>query len=83
MSSDSSSLSAQVNRLGMGADQEHETAPAELVASVEDLLNQLGPKFSSLSSEMIAKMDEMSRRLDNLEATIQAGNTAAESEADK
>lgn len=29
------------------------------------------------------KVDEMSRRLDNLEATIQAGNTQTESDVEK
>ncbi|KAK0773812.1 hypothetical protein LTR02_005004 [Friedmanniomyces endolithicus] len=51
-----------------------DTAPSDLVAVVDDLLNQLSSKFSNLSGELIGKMDEMSRRLDNLEATIQAGN---------
>ncbi|KAJ9629465.1 hypothetical protein H2203_001839 [Taxawa tesnikishii (nom. ined.)] len=49
-----------------------DTAPAELTAVVDDLLNQLTTKFSNISSELISKMDEMSRRLDSLEATIQA-----------
>ncbi|OAL46753.1 hypothetical protein IQ07DRAFT_590287 [Pyrenochaeta sp. DS3sAY3a] len=46
----------------------------ELAAVVDDLLNQLNTKFTSISSELLAKMDDMSRRLDNLEATIQAGD---------
>ncbi|KAF2027459.1 hypothetical protein EK21DRAFT_71799 [Setomelanomma holmii] len=45
----------------------------ELAAVVDDLLNQLNTKFSTISSELLSKMDDMSRRLDNLEATIQAG----------
>lgn len=32
-----------------------DTAPAELVAVVDDLLNQLSSKFSNLSSELIGK----------------------------
>jgi len=39
---------------------------------VDDLLNQLNTKFTTISSELLSKMDDMSRRLDNLEATIQA-----------
>ncbi|KAI1326810.1 heat shock factor binding protein 1-domain-containing protein [Xylariaceae sp. FL0255] len=44
----------------------------ELTAVVEELLNSLSNKFASVSSEMFTKMDEMSRRLDNLEAALQA-----------
>ncbi|KAF2848173.1 hypothetical protein T440DRAFT_178942 [Plenodomus tracheiphilus IPT5] len=46
----------------------------ELTAVVDDLLNQLNTKFTTISSELLSKMDDMSRRLDNLEATIQAGD---------
>ncbi|KAK3997622.1 hypothetical protein QBC44DRAFT_315237 [Cladorrhinum sp. PSN332] len=45
-------------------------ARAELTAQVEDLLNTLSNKFAGVSSEIFAKMDEMSRRLDNLEAQM-------------
>ncbi|KAI0124307.1 heat shock factor binding protein 1 [Xylariales sp. AK1849] len=44
----------------------------ELNVVVEELLNTLSNKFAGVSSEIFAKMDEMSRRLDNLEATLQA-----------
>ncbi|KAI0833039.1 heat shock factor binding protein 1-domain-containing protein [Hypoxylon sp. FL0890] len=44
----------------------------ELTAVVEDLLNTLSNKFSGVSAEIFAKMDEMSRRLDTLEAALQA-----------
>ncbi|PSN66323.1 hypothetical protein BS50DRAFT_635462 [Corynespora cassiicola Philippines] len=47
---------------------------AELAQVVDDLLNQLNSKFTTISSELLAKMDDMSRRLDNLESTIQAGD---------
>ncbi|KAI6710165.1 hypothetical protein JHW43_007297 [Diplocarpon mali] len=50
------------------------TAPAELSAVVDELLNSLSNKFAGVSSEIFAKMDEMSRRLDNLEATLQNSN---------
>ncbi|KAH8663915.1 heat shock factor binding protein 1-domain-containing protein [Xylariales sp. PMI_506] len=46
-------------------------ASDELNVVVEELLNSLSNKFASVSSEIFAKMDEMSRRLDNLEATLQ------------
>ncbi|KAK3700788.1 hypothetical protein LTR37_015760 [Vermiconidia calcicola] len=84
MSTDSASLSAQVNKLNINEQSSPgETAPSELVATVDDLLNQLSSKFSNMSSELISKMDEMSRRLDSLEATIQAGNSQKEGENDK
>ncbi|KAI1419784.1 heat shock factor binding protein 1-domain-containing protein [Xylaria sp. FL1777] len=44
----------------------------ELTAVVEELLNSLSNKFTTVSSEIFAKMDEMSRRLDNLEAALRA-----------
>ncbi|KAK5658525.1 hypothetical protein OQA88_1917 [Cercophora sp. LCS_1] len=47
-------------------------ARGELTAQVEDLLNTLSNKFAGVSSEIFAKMDEMSRRLDNLEQQILA-----------
>ena len=72
-------------------------APAELSAVVDDLLNGLSAKFTSVSEEIFAKsvllscssrdillminaVDDMSRRLDNLEATIQ---TSEESSTNK
>jgi heat shock factor-binding protein 1 len=48
-------------------------ATEELSVVIDDLLNQLGTKFSTISEELLGKMDEMSRRLDSLEAAIQAG----------
>ncbi|KAL2151848.1 hypothetical protein VTH82DRAFT_5032 [Thermothelomyces myriococcoides] len=47
-------------------------ARGELTAQVDELLNTLSNKFASVSSEIFAKMDEMSRRLDNLEAQLMA-----------
>ncbi|GAB1314161.1 Heat shock factor-binding protein 1 [Madurella fahalii] len=47
-------------------------ARAELTVQLEDLLNTLSNKFAGVSSEIFAKMDEMSRRLDNLEAQLMA-----------
>ncbi|KAH8891329.1 hypothetical protein GQ53DRAFT_746837 [Thozetella sp. PMI_491] len=43
---------------------------AEFTAQLEELLNTLSNKFAGVSSEIFAKMDEMSRRLDNLEAQL-------------
>ncbi|KXT10612.1 hypothetical protein AC579_7527 [Pseudocercospora musae] len=83
--SDSTSLSAQVNKLNLGNDTASlkstktgiETEPSELIAVVDDLLNQLSAKFSNVSADMLGKLDDMSKRLDALEAQIQAGNAAA------
>ncbi|KAG6004785.1 hypothetical protein E4U43_000681 [Claviceps pusilla] len=50
-----------------------ETSSSDVSAAVEDLLNTLSNKFASVSSEIFAKMDEMSRRLENLEAALQQG----------
>ncbi|KAK4250255.1 hypothetical protein VTI28DRAFT_4115 [Corynascus sepedonium] len=50
----------------------NDDARGELTAQVDDLLNTLSNKFATVSSEIFAKMDEMSRRLDNLEAQLVA-----------
>jgi len=47
-------------------------APAELSVVVDELLNSLSNKFAHVSSEIFAKMDDISRRLDTLEVTLQA-----------
>jgi len=47
-------------------------APTELTAAVDDLLETVRSKFSTATTEMLAKMDDMSRRLDNLEAVLRA-----------
>ncbi|KAI1164278.1 heat shock factor binding protein 1-domain-containing protein [Nemania serpens] len=44
----------------------------ELTAVVEELLSSLSNKFTTVSGEIFAKMDEMSRRLDSLEAALRA-----------
>ncbi|TKA23216.1 hypothetical protein B0A50_07609 [Salinomyces thailandicus] len=83
MASTDTTLSAQVDRLNIQDDSHSsEIAPSELVSVVDDLLAQLQTKFSNVSAELVGKLDEMSRRLDNLEATIQASNeqTAAQEE---
>ncbi|KZF26580.1 hypothetical protein L228DRAFT_264959 [Xylona heveae TC161] len=49
--------------------------PAELAASVDELLNGLEKKFTSVSTEILAKIDEMSKRLDTIEATLQSGDS--------
>ncbi|KAI0154747.1 hypothetical protein GGR52DRAFT_573745 [Hypoxylon sp. FL1284] len=44
----------------------------ELTATLEDMLGTLSTKFDGVSKELFAKMDEMSRRLDNLETALRA-----------
>ncbi|KAH8173977.1 heat shock factor binding protein 1 domain-containing protein [Sarocladium implicatum] len=44
---------------------------ADVTAAVEELLNSLSSKFAGVSSEIFAKMDEMSRRIDTLESALQ------------
>ncbi|KAK3308831.1 uncharacterized protein B0T15DRAFT_119982 [Chaetomium strumarium] len=48
----------------------NEDAAAELSAQLEDLLNTLSNRFAGVSSEIFAKMDEMQRRIDVLEAQL-------------
>ncbi|KAF2786521.1 hypothetical protein K505DRAFT_368164 [Melanomma pulvis-pyrius CBS 109.77] len=62
---------APPNDTGSTFNSTNDTAASELTAVVDELLNQLNTKFSSISSELLSKMDDMSRRLDNLEATVQ------------
>ncbi|KAL8852366.1 MAG: hypothetical protein Q9221_002750 [Calogaya cf. arnoldii] len=47
-------------------------APNELIKAVDELLDNLSSKFSKVSTEVFAKMDEMAQRLDELEASIKA-----------
>jgi len=67
----SSSPVEHTNRLSTQSTTTDTSAPAELSAVVDELLNALSNKFAGVSSEIFAKMDEMSRRLDNLEQTLQ------------
>lgn len=51
-------------------ENEPEDARADVTAAVEELLNTLSNKFAGVSSEIFAKMDDMSERLDKLEAAL-------------
>ncbi|KAK5119032.1 hypothetical protein LTR62_000243 [Meristemomyces frigidus] len=89
MSTSTTTLSAQVDKLNISDDssQSADGERSELVAVVDDLLTQLSSKFNNLSSELIGKskpfpLDEMSRRLDILEANIQAGNAQSQAGGD-
>lgn len=47
------------------------SSPHELTAFVETLLEQLESKFDDVSSQILEKMNQMSSRVDALEASIQ------------
>ncbi|KAL8842149.1 MAG: hypothetical protein Q9176_002842 [Flavoplaca citrina] len=53
-------------------DRDVNDAPNELIKAVDELLDNLSSKFSKVSTEVFAKMDEMAQRLDELEASIKA-----------
>lgn len=50
-----------------------DSSATELTAAVDDLLTTLRAKFTTATTEMLAKMDDMSRRLDSLEQTLSMG----------
>ncbi|KAJ3492465.1 hypothetical protein NLG97_g5378 [Lecanicillium saksenae] len=49
-------------------------ARTEFNAAVEELLNTIQNKFAGVSSEIFAKLDDMSSRLDKLEAELRESN---------
>ncbi|RYP35796.1 hypothetical protein DL767_003651 [Monosporascus sp. MG133] len=73
------------NNSEIGNDENKDTGSSsdELTIVVEDLLNSLSSKFAGVSSEIFAKMDEMSKRLDNLEAALQASQQSSPSSSSK
>ncbi|MCJ1355949.1 MAG: hypothetical protein MMC33_005942 [Icmadophila ericetorum] len=64
----------QVTADGHLIQSEGDNSANELCQMVDDLMDNLTAKFSVVSAEICAKMDDMSRRLDELEASI---NTSA------
>ncbi|KAL6849535.1 hypothetical protein ACO1O0_009076 [Amphichorda felina] len=50
--------------------QNSDEARPDVTAAVDELLNTISNKFANVSSEIFAKMDEMSRRIDKLEAEL-------------
>ncbi|KAJ5952145.1 Heat shock factor binding 1 [Penicillium vulpinum] len=52
--------------------QPNSDAQGQLTAAVDDLLNQLQSKFDAVSTEMFGKLDDMTKRLDELEASLTA-----------
>ncbi|KAL1980156.1 hypothetical protein VTN96DRAFT_4587 [Rasamsonia emersonii] len=49
----------------------------ELAAAVDDLLDQLQHKFDKVSTEIFGKLDDMARRLDELEASLTVAEETA------
>jgi heat shock factor-binding protein 1 len=45
-------------------------AQGQLTAAVDELLDQLQSKFDNVSKEVFGKLDDMTRRLDELEASL-------------
>ncbi|OQE44917.1 hypothetical protein PENCOP_c002G06684 [Penicillium coprophilum] len=52
--------------------QPNSDAQGQLTAAVDDLLNELQSKFDAVSTEMFGKLDDMTKRLDDLEASLTA-----------
>ncbi|KAJ5279467.1 hypothetical protein N7478_004839 [Penicillium angulare] len=60
--------------------QPNSDAQGQLTAAVDELLDQLQGKFDNVSKEVFGKLDDMTRRLDELEASLSAsgnGNGSA------
>lgn len=47
------------------------TSPHELTAYVEQLITQIEGKFDEMSTQILERMNQMSSRVDTLEASIQ------------
>ncbi|OJZ83739.1 hypothetical protein ASPFODRAFT_49174 [Aspergillus luchuensis CBS 106.47] len=52
------------------ASTQNPDAQGQFSAAVDDLLDQLQHKFDGVSREMFGKLDDMARRLDELEASF-------------
>ncbi|RYP65390.1 hypothetical protein DL771_008335 [Monosporascus sp. 5C6A] len=76
-------MSSNNAEIGNEENKETSSSSEELTIVVEDLLNSLSSKFAGVSSEIFAKMDEMSKRLDNLEAALQANQESSPSSSSK
>ncbi|OQE27694.1 hypothetical protein PENSTE_c004G10180 [Penicillium steckii] len=50
--------------------QPNSDAQGQLTAAVDELLDQLQGKFDNVSKEVFGKLDDMTRRLDELEASM-------------
>ncbi|EPS32505.1 hypothetical protein POX_d05335 [Penicillium oxalicum] len=59
--------------------QSNSDAQGQLTAAVDELLDQLQGKFDKVSKEMFGKLDDMTRRLDELEASLTASSAESPS----
>ncbi|OQD74856.1 hypothetical protein PENDEC_c009G01989 [Penicillium decumbens] len=50
--------------------QPNSDTQGQLTAAVDELLDQLQSKFDNVSKEVFGKLDDMTRRLDELEASL-------------
>ena len=67
---------------GLGGRKAAKSTPAEeLTVMIDDMLNDLTGKFHAITSEIMAKMDDMGRRIDNLEASL--NHEAEKADGDK
>ncbi|KAJ5897922.1 hypothetical protein N7504_008210 [Penicillium tannophilum] len=57
--------------------QPNSDAQGQLTVAVDELLDQLQGKFDNVSKEMFSKLDDMTRRLDELEASLSAAGSDA------
>ncbi|KAJ6005915.1 hypothetical protein N7451_003859 [Penicillium sp. IBT 35674x] len=55
--------------------QPNSDAQGQLTVAVDELLDQLQGKFDNVSKEMFSKLDDMTRRLDELEASLSAAGS--------
>jgi len=73
------SVDMEVLRNENGDESATAGASEELGVMIEDLLSDLSGKFNNIAAEITAKMDDMSRRIDNLEASMQSQRSNVES----
>ncbi|KAJ5327331.1 hypothetical protein N7541_009857 [Penicillium brevicompactum] len=59
--------------------QSNSGSQGQLNAAVDDLLNELQSKFENVSTELFGKLDDMTKRLDDLEASLAASNSTTAS----
>ncbi|KAF3483461.1 uncharacterized protein GIQ15_02785 [Arthroderma uncinatum] len=56
-----------------------ENSAQQLVTAVDELLDQLQNRFENVSSEILGKLDDMSRRIDELETSIASSRESTQS----
>ncbi|KAM5430006.1 hypothetical protein McanMca71_006398 [Microsporum canis] len=56
-----------------------ENSAQQLVTAVDELLDQLQNRFENVSTEILGKLDDMSRRIDELENSIASSRDSSQS----